>query len=50
MASTVQLLTTMQMNDYVTRMPIDYLEAFRRLILVFFLVIIVTANAYDYSK
>ena len=50
MASTLQLITSIQMNDYVTRMPVDRLEDFLRLILVFFLVIIITANVYDYSK
>ena len=49
MASTLQLLANIQTNDYVTRMPVDRLEAFL-LILVFFVVIILTANGYDYSK
>ena len=50
MASALQLFRSIQMNDYVTRMLVDRLEDFRPLILMVFLVAIITANGYDYSK
>ena len=50
MASTLQqVVTGIQLNDYVTRMLID-LGTSWSLGLLFFLVIVLTAVGYDYSK
>lgn len=50
MASALQLaITSIQLNDYTTRMPVD-LVAFRPLTFLFFLVVIAAAVGYDYSK
>ena len=50
MASTLQLaIEDVQLNDYTTRMLV-HLGAFRPLTLMLFLVAILTAVGYDYSK
>ena len=50
MASTLQLaIEGIQLSDYATRMLVD-LCASRPLTLLFFLVVILTAVGYDYSK
>ena len=45
-----QAVTGIQLNDYVTRMLVDRLQTFRLLILAVFLVMILSAVGYDYSK
>ena len=50
MASTLQLaIEGILLNDYTTRMLVDFCTSCP-LILVFFLVVIITAVGYDYSK
>ncbi|KAH0835015.1 hypothetical protein J3R83DRAFT_10739 [Lanmaoa asiatica] len=50
MASTLQqVVTSIQMDDYATRMLVD-LAVSRILILLFFLVVVLVAVGYDYSK